>query len=345
MALGKNLPDELDFTLCGAKFGWTSSAAPACLPVHPHYNLPIHPMIHLSWTGVMPATLTQFNADLTIDHGLMAEHGRWLIDHGCSAIVPHGSLGEGATLSFQEKLALQKTYVAALPETPIIPGIASLATKEAVDLAKAAKDHGCRGLMVLPPYLYASDWREMKAHMSAVIGATDLPCIIYNNPVAYKTDFLPAQLKELVDEFPNAAAVKESSTDARRIAGIRELCGDRLALGVGVDDCALEGAAMGAKFWITGVGGAFPRHNVRLWDLATTGRIEEAMAIYTWMLPMLRMDTVVKFVQLIKLQQVLATGGKLGNNRVRPPRLELVGQELAEATAIIEQALATAPSV
>ncbi len=299
----------------------------------------------IQWKGVMPATLTQFNADLTIDHGLMAEHGQWLIGHGCTAIVCHGSLGEGATLSFEEKLALQKTYVAALPDTPIIPGVAALSTREAVDIAKAAKDNGCRGLMVLPPYLYSSDWREMKAHMKAVISATDLPCIIYNNPVAYKTDFTPAHIKELADELPNVESVKESSTDARRIAGIRELCGDRVVLGVGVDDCALEGAAMGAKFWITGVGDAFPAYNVKLWDLATSGKIEEAMPLYHWMLPMLRMDTVVKFVQLIKLQQNLATGGKLGNNRVRPPRLELTGAELAEATTIIELALATAPEI
>ncbi|TAE75984.1 MAG: dihydrodipicolinate synthase family protein [Verrucomicrobia bacterium] len=299
----------------------------------------------ITWKGVMPATVTQFNADLSIDHALMAEHGKWLVENGCSAIVAHGSLGEGATLDFAEKIALQKTYVEALPHTPIIPGVAALSTREAVDIAKAAKDNGCRGLMVLPPYLYASDWREMKAHMKAVISATDLPCILYNNPVAYKTDFTPLQIKELADELPNLESVKESSTDARRIAGIRETCGDRLTLGVGVDDCALEGAAMGAKFWITGVGGAFPRHNIRLWDLATTGRVEEAMPLYHWMLPMLRMDTVVKFVQLIKLQQTLASGGKLGNNRVRPPRLELIGSELAEATAIIEKALATAPEL
>jgi dihydrodipicolinate synthase/N-acetylneuraminate lyase len=300
----------------------------------------------IQWKGVMPATLTQFNADLSIDHSLMADHGKWLIEHGCTAIVVHGSLGEGATLTFAEKVALQKTYVDALPGTPIIPGVAALSTKEAVNLAKAAKDNGCRGLMVLPPYLYASDWREMKAHMKAVISATDLPCIIYNNPVAYKTDFIPAYIKELADELPNVEAVKESSTDARRVAAIRELCGDdRLTIGVGVDDCALEGFAMGSKFWITGVGDAFPAYNVKLYELAMAGKIEEAMPIYTWMLPMLRMDTVVKFVQLIKLQQNLSTGGKFGNNRVRPPRLELVGAELAEATAIIEKALATAPAL
>ncbi len=299
----------------------------------------------IQWKGVMPATLTQFNADFSIDHGIMAEHGKWLIENDCTPVVCHGSLGEGATLSFEEKLALQKTYVAALPDTPIIPGVASLSTKEAVDIAKAAKDNGCRSLMVLPPYLYASDWREMKAHIKAVINATDLPCIIYNNPVAYKTDFTAIQIKELADECPKVESVKESSTDVRRVAGIRELCGDRLAIGVGVDDCALEGAAMGATFWITGVGDAFPGYNVKLWDLATSGKIAEAMPIYQWMLPMLRMDTVVKFVQLIKLQQTLATGGKLGNNRVRPPRLELTGAELAEATAVIELALGTAPNI
>lgn len=299
----------------------------------------------IQWKGVMPATLTQFNADYSIDHGLMADHGKWLVENGCTAIVAHGSLGEGATLSFEEKVALQKTYVEAVPGTPIIPGIASLSTREAVDLAKAAKDNGCEGLMVLPPYLYASDWREMKAHMSAVISATDLPCIVYNNPVAYKTDFTPLHIKELADELPNVAAVKESSTDARRVAGIREVCGDRVVIGVGVDDCALEGFAMGAKFWITGVGGAFPKHNVKLMELAEAGKIEEAMEIYTWMLPMLRMDTVVKFVQLIKLQQTLATGGKFGNNLVRAPRLELEGVELAEATAVIEHSIATSPSL
>ncbi|MES2997345.1 MAG: dihydrodipicolinate synthase family protein [Verrucomicrobiota bacterium] len=297
----------------------------------------------IEWKGVMPATLTQFNADYSIDHGTMAEHGKWLIKNGCTAIIPHGSLGEGATLAFEEKVALQKTYVDALPGTPIIPGIAALSTKEAIDLAKAAKDNGCRGLMVLPPYLYASDWREMKTHMSAVISATDLACIIYNNPIAYKTDFVPAQIKELADEHANVESVKESSTDVRRMAAIREVCGDRLVLGVGVDDCALEGFAMGAKFWITGVGDAFPRHNVKLMELAMAGKYEEAMPIYTWMLPLLRMDTVVKFVQLIKLQQNLATGGKFGNNRVRAPRLELSGAELAEATAVIEKCLATDP--
>lgn len=298
--------------------------------------------IKVEWTGVMPATLTQFNEDMSIDHETMAKHGQWLVENGCTAIIPHGSLGEGATLSFDEKVALQETYVKAVPNTPIIPGIAGTTTEECVALAKKAKEVGCAGLMVLPPYLYASEWREIKAHMSAVIAATDLPCIVYNNPVAYKVDITPDQIKELADEHSNVESVKESSTDARRVAGIREVLGDRLTIGVGVDDCALEGFAMGAKFWITGVGGQFPQHNVKLMEAACNGRIEEVMDLYIWMLPMLRMDTVVKFVQLLKRAQVLACPG-MGNDRVRAPRLELPKEEFDEATAIINNCLANDP--
>lgn len=299
----------------------------------------------MEWKGVMPATLTQFNEDMTVDHGLMVEHGRWLEENGCSAIVCHGSLGEGATLSFDEKVAIQKAYVDGVPGLPIIAGIAAMSTREAVDLAKAAADNGCRALMVLPPYQYSTDWREMKAHVETVIKATELPCIIYNNPVAYKTDFVPTQIAELAADLPNVQAVKESSTDVRRVAGIREVCGDRLAIGVGVDDCALESFAMGASFWITGVGCAFPRHNVRLYELGISGKIEEAMPIYLWMQELLRMDTVPKFVQLIKLQQAMATDNKLGNLRVRAPRLELIGEELALAEAQIRRALDNLPVV
>lgn len=292
----------------------------------------------------MPATTTEFLPDGSIDHDFLTRHSNWLIDHGCTALVCHGSLGEGATLSYEEKSAIQQTYVKAIGDrVPVIAGIAALTTAEAVSLAKTAKANGCKGLMVLPPYLYpTSDWHELKTHMVAVMNATDLPCIIYNNPVAYKIDFTPAQIVELADACPNAVAVKESSTDVRRLASIRELCGNRLHLGVGVDDCALEGAAMGARFWIAGGVNGFPAESVKVWELACAGEIEKAMPIYLWMLPLLRMDTVVKFVQLVKLIQNRAGWG---SNRVRAPRLELTGAELAENTKIIDDAYANRPDL
>lgn len=295
----------------------------------------------LNWRGVIPAITTPFDADLRVDHGFLSDHARWLLDHGCNGLVPLGSLGEGATLGGDEKRAILETLVRTVGDrAPVIPGISALATAEAVQLAQDARAIGCRGLMVLPPYVYSSDWREMKAHVTAVIAATDLPCMLYNNPVAYRTDFLPEQIAELAQEFGNLEAVKESSGDVRRVTGIRALVGDRLEVLVGLDDAIVEAVHAGATGWIAGLVNALPAESVALYRLAMEGRARDAFELYRWFLPLLRMDTVPKFVQLIKLVQESVNRGSA---RVRPPRLALDGEELREARATIAQALETRP--
>lgn len=296
----------------------------------------------IPWRGVMPAITTAFNEDLKIDHDFLATHAKWLVDNGCTGIITPGSLGESATLSFDEKLSIWTTLVKAVGDrVPVVAAIASLSTLQAVELAKRAKDHGCSGLMVLPPYVYRSDWLEMKAHIAAVFKATDLSCMLYNNPVAYGTDFLPEQIKELADEYENFAAVKESSTDVRRVTWIHELVDDRLAVLVGVDDAIVEGIAVGAVGWVAGLVNAFPKESVDLFNLAINGQYDKALKLYKWFLPVLRMDTVPKFVQLIKLAQQEVGQGSA---RVRPPRLELAGIELEEALKTIRHAIATRPA-
>lgn len=295
------------------------------------------------WSGVLPAITTPFRADGGIDHDFLAQHARVLADAGCTAIVPLGSLGEAATLGFDDKLAILRTLVTALAgRIPVVPGIAALSTDEAVRLARAARDIGAGGLMVLPPYVYSSDWHEMGAHMRAVFAATDLPTILYNNPLAYRTDFTPAQIAALAAEFPNLQAVKESSGDVRRFAAIRELTGDRLALLVGMDDAIVEGLSMGATGWIAGLVNAYPAESVALFERARSGGYAAAKTLYDWFLPLLRLDTVPKFVQLIKLVQQQVG---LGHERVRAPRLPLEGAERREALRIIEQAAATRPAL
>jgi 1-pyrroline-4-hydroxy-2-carboxylate deaminase len=297
----------------------------------------------VNWKGVIPAITTPFNADLSIDEGFLAKHSRWLVDEGSIGLVPIGSLGESATLGAAEKRHVMETCVNAVGDrVPIIPGIAALSTAEAVALARDAKAIGCSGLMVLPPYVYSTDWREMKAHVRAVIAATDLPCMLYNNPIAYKTDFLPQQIVELAAELPNLHAVKESSADLRRVMAIRALADARVQILVGVDDAIVEAIDAGAIGWIAGLVNAFPAESVALYRCAMEGRRAEAFALYKWFLPLLRTDTVVKFVQLIKLAQQRVG---MGSDRVRPPRLPLQGDELREATALIDRALATRPSL
>jgi 1-pyrroline-4-hydroxy-2-carboxylate deaminase len=297
----------------------------------------------MNWTGVMPAITTAFDSNLQVDHSFIARHCRWVLDSGCTGIVPLGSLGEGATLSFDEKVQIVRTCVAAVKgRAPVVTSVSALSTSEAVALAKAAADEGCDALMVLPPYVYQGDWREMKTHVTAVFRATPLSCMLYNNPVAYGTDFLPEQIQELAAECANFESVKESSTDARRVSAIRALLGDRLEVFVGVDDAIIEGIGVGAKGWIAGLANALPRESVELFNYASNCEHEKAFELYRWFLPLLRMDTVPEFVQLIKVVQ--AEVG-MGNPRVRPPRLELVGDKLRETQKIIKETLRTRPQL
>jgi 1-pyrroline-4-hydroxy-2-carboxylate deaminase len=295
----------------------------------------------MNWKGVMPAVTTPFNQDLGVDHRFLAEHCRWLLDNGCTGIVALGSLGEGATLSVAEKQDILRTCVkAAEGRGPVVASMSALTTSEAVALAKAATDLGCDGLMVLPPYVYKGDWREMKTHVAAVFGATPLSCMLYNNPVAYGTDFLPEQIEELAAEQENFEAVKESSTDARRVSAIRALLDHRLEISVGVDDAVLEAIGVGATGWVAGLANALPRESVELFNCGINGESDKAFELYRWFLPLLRMDTVPNFVQLIKLVQ--AEVG-IGNPRVRRPRLELVGDELEHTRKIIRDVLQSRP--
>lgn len=297
----------------------------------------------LDWRGVMPAVTTPFTADLAVDHAFLARHVAWLVDHGCRGIVVLGSLGEAATLTGSEKRDIIATCVTAVDgRVPVIAGVSALGTAEAVALAKEAESLGCQGLMVLPPYVYRGTWEETRAHFSAVMDATPLSCMLYNNPVAYGTDIVPEQVLELADRHANLHAVKESSTDVRRLSGIRALTGDRLALFVGVDDAIYEGMAVGAVGWIAGLVNAMPRESVELFELCRRKEWGLAFDLYKWFLPLLRLDTVPKFVQLIKLVQQEVD---MGSERVRPPRLALGGQERDEALSVIHTALQTRPSV
>jgi 4-hydroxy-tetrahydrodipicolinate synthase len=295
----------------------------------------------MQWKGVMPAMTTPFDESLQIDWSFVDRHARWLEKNGCTGIVCLGSLGEAATLGFDEKVDIVRTVVAAVSSSVSVVGaVSALSTEEAIGLAKALADAGAQGLMILPPYVYRGDWHEMKAHVAAILRATDLPAMLYNNPVAYGTDFIPEQIHELAGEFENLAAVKESSTDIRRVTAIRALTGDRLVVFVGVDDAIVEGIEAGAVGWIAGLVNAFPRESVELFNLASAGDKQAAFDLYRWFLPLLRMDTVPKFVQLIKLvQEELG----VGSARVRPPRLQIAGDELVTIRRLIAEAVHRRP--
>lgn len=292
-----------------------------------------------SWRGVIPAITTPFLPNLSLDLPFVRKHVAILADAGCTGIVTPGSLGEGATLSLDEKRQLWSTCINSLNgRIPTIAAVAAASTAEAIAIAKSAHTAGCQGLMVLPPYLYKGSWRESRAHFAAILSATPLSCMLYNNPIAYGVDVIPAQVAELAAAHPNLHAVKESSGDVRRITAIKAEVGARLTILVGMDDLIVEGIAAGAQGWIAGLVNALPRESVELFNLATATdptRRAELDNLYRWFLPLLRMDTTYDFVQLIKLVQVATGLTGQGGATVRPPRLLPDGSDIVRTQAHI----------
>jgi 4-hydroxy-tetrahydrodipicolinate synthase len=294
------------------------------------------------WKGVFTAITTPFDKSLAVDHKFLAEHANWQVENGVAGVVALGSLGEAATLQFEEKVAIIVTLRKALPKNvPVVAGIAGLSTAECVSLAQRSRDAGADGLMVLPPYVYKGDWRETEAHFSAVLGATKLSCMLYNNPIAYGTDVTAEQIAHL-GRHANLHAVKESSGDVRRVTAVRERLDDRLQLFAGMDDMILEAIPMGAQGWIAGLVNAFPAESVKVLEAGLANRWPEARRLYEWFLPLLRLDTVPKFVQLIKLVQQEVGRGSEG---VRPPRLTLTGAEREQTISLIRERVASRPSL
>jgi 4-hydroxy-tetrahydrodipicolinate synthase len=195
--------------------------------------------------------------------------------------------------------------------------------------------------MVLPGMVYTSDTRETLNHFRTVARASDLPIMIYNNPIVYRVDIKPETFAELASE-KTIVAIKESSDDVRRVTDLHNLHGDRFILFCGVDDLLLESCALGIEGWVSGLTDVFPEESVELWNLCQAGRFAEARALYRWFTPVLHLDTSSKLVQYIKLgQQVVG----LGSEKVRAPRLELAGEERAHIIRLYEQAVATRPKL
>ena len=298
-------------------------------------------MSDVTWAGVMPAITTPFTENDEVDHEFLGKHASWLVDHGSTGIIPFGSLGEGATLEFEERAECLSTLVSTVGDrVPVIPAISALSTRTAIKLAEMAANMDCKGLMVLPPYVHKGPWEEMKAHYEAVFRATDLPCMLYNNPIAYGVDVLPEQMADLVERHDNLVAMKDSGGDHRRITANHALMGDRLALFAGLDDMPVEAVACGAVGWVAGLVNALPAESVELFRRAADGEWESAWELYHWHLPLLRLDCVPEFVQLIKLVQQEVG---MGSERVRLPRHTIQGQWREDVIELVRTSLATNP--
>lgn len=296
----------------------------------------------IDWAGVFPAATTEFSGDQSLDIPATLKHLDAMMEAGVHGFILLGTVGENCSLEYGEKfdvLAAAVEHVAG--RVPVLTGVAEYTTSLACRFAADAQSIGLDGLMVLPAMVYKSDPRETMAHFRAVASASDLPIMVYNNPVAYHVDLTPEMFADLADE-PKLAAIKESSENVRRMTDLKIACGGRYVLFCGVDDLVLESVLLGAVGWVSGLVNAFPAETCSLWDLAVNGRWQEAREIYRWYTPLLHLDTHPKLVQYIKLADQECG---LGSETVRAPRLPLVGQEREQILAVIQQAIQTRPEL
>ena len=296
--------------------------------------------MHINWTGVFPALTTKFTADDTLDLPLFDKNLQAQLDAGVNGIVLGGTVGEASVLTTGEKEQLIKFAVEKCAgKVPVVLNIAEGSTKEALQQAAYAKTWGAKGIMILPPMRYKSDHRETVTYFKTVADSTDLPVMIYNNPVDYKIEVTLDMFDEL-QVCKNIQAIKESTRDVTNVTRLINRFGDRYKILCGVDPLAMEELVLGADGWVAGLVCAFPKETVAIFNLVKSGRIEEATKIYRWFMPLLELDIHPKLVQYIKLAE---TQAGIGSETVRAPRLTLVGKEREEVLKIINDGIATRP--
>lgn len=296
----------------------------------------------IQWKGVIPALTTKFTADDQLDLPLFDFNLQQQLSAGVNGIILGGTLGEASVLTTEEKEKLVKFAVGKVDgKVPVILNIAEGSTKEALQQAAYAKAWGATGLMMLPPMRYKSDHRETVTYFKTVADATELPIMIYNNPVDYKIEVTLDMFAELAS-CKNIQAVKESTRDITNVTRMINRFGDRFKILCGVDTLAMEELVMGADGWVAGLVCAFPRETVAIYRLVKSGHIAEATAIYRWFMPLLELDIHPKLVQYIKLAEQQAGNG---SEAVRAPRLILAGEERARILAIINHGIETRPEL
>lgn len=296
----------------------------------------------IDWKGVFPALTTKFDVDDNLDLPAFERNLKSQLEAGVDGIILGGTLGESSTLTLEEKETLVKFCVEKVNnKVPVVMNIAEGSTREAVKQAQLAKQWGAEGLMLLPPMRYKTDHRETIEYFKAIATSTDLPIILYNNPVDYKTEITLAMFDELVD-ISTIQAVKESTRDVTNVTRMINRFGERFKLLCGVDTLAMEELLLGAHGWVAGLVCAFPAETVAIYKLVKAGKIEEAVTIYRWFMPLLELDIHTKLVQYIKLAEAQAG---IGTEYVRAPRLTLIGKEREYILNIINSALATRPAL
>ena len=296
----------------------------------------------INWSGVYPAVTTKFTREEALDIPTFLDNIDFQIKAGIDGVIIAGSLGESSTLSQDERMELLKATLKHIPpHIKVLLNVAEGSTRNAIALTQKAEAAGAHGIMLLPPMMYKATEVETVTHFKTVAESTQLPILLYNNPVDYKIE-ITLEMFEALSSVKNIEAVKESTRDISNVTRMKNHFGDRFKILCGVDTLAMEELLMGADGWVAGLVDAFPAETVAIFKLIKAGRVKEALEIYRWFLPILELDITPQLVQNIKLAEVV-TG--IGTEYVRSPRKMLSGKERRRVLSILESGMNTRPKL
>jgi len=239
----------------------------------------------LKLRGSMVALVTPFRGD-AIDEPALKRLIEMQIEAGTSAIVPCGTTGESATLSFDEHdRVIELTVEAARGRIPVIAGTGSNSTREAIRLTKHAKEAGADAALLISPYYNKPTQRGLYLHFQAVAEAVDIPLVVYNIASRTAVNIEPETFVQL-SEIPNIVGVKESSGNLEQMSRILQLTKGKLTLLSGDDGLTLPVLAIGGTGVISVVANVVPRDVKAMVDAYVAGRQTEALRWHEQLLPL-----------------------------------------------------------
>ena len=212
------------------------------------------------FSGSIPALVTPFDADGAFAEAAYRDLVEWQIAEGSSGLVPCGTTGEAATLSAEEHFHVVRVCVdQTRGRVPVIAGAGSNDTRVAIANIRAAKESGSDAALMVPPYYNRPNQEGIIRHFEAVVGACDLPIVLYNVPGRTVTDMAVETIGRLARAFPSIIGIKDATGAIARVSAQRAAAGADFIQLSGNDDMALAFNAMGGTGCISVTANVAPR--------------------------------------------------------------------------------------
>ena len=229
--------------------------------------------------GVFPYLVSPVDAQGRIRTGVLGRLCDDLIKAGVHGLTPLGSTGEFAYLSQAQRVSVVQTTIdAAKGRVPVIAGVASTSTADAVAQAKAYQQLGANGILaILEAYFPLAD-TQVESYFRAIADAVDIPVVIYTNPQFQRSDLAPDVIERLA-AHPRIGYIKDASTNTGRLLSIMNRCGDKIRVFSASAHIPAAVMLIGGLGWMAGPACIIPRQSVELYNLCKAKRWDEAMAL------------------------------------------------------------------